>query len=103
MIFTELYDEFCTKDYNATKDYTDKDIEKAIVLHQGASIPGFPSIDSFLYLIQPKLEKLKEPAFDTLYNVHNYLENLSNKLIEKLFSRFPEVIDSIAEIANKVL
>lgn len=33
MIFNELYDEFVTHDYNATKDYTDKDIEKAIILH----------------------------------------------------------------------
>ena len=33
MIFTELYEEYVKKDYNATKDYTDKDIEKAIILH----------------------------------------------------------------------
>ena len=27
----------------------DKDIDRAIILHQGDSIPGFPSIDAFLY------------------------------------------------------
>ena len=32
-MFTELYEEFVTKNYKATKDYSDKEIEKAIVLH----------------------------------------------------------------------
>jgi len=29
------------------------DIEKAIMLHEGDTIPGFPSVDVFIYLIQP--------------------------------------------------
>ena len=33
MIFNELYEEFVKKDFKATKDYSDKEIEKAIVLH----------------------------------------------------------------------
>lgn len=52
-MFNDLYREFTANDFRATNDYSDKEIEKAIVLHQGDSIPGFPSIDSFLYLIQP--------------------------------------------------
>ncbi len=97
MMFNELYEEFVKNDFKATKDYSDKEIEKAIVLHQGDSIPGFPSIDSFLYLIQPQLEHLKDPAFDTLANIFSYLDTLSQKLVEKIFARFPSVIDEVQE------
>lgn len=84
MMFNDLYEEYGKK-HKASKCYTDKDIDRAIILHQGDSIPGFPSIDAFLYLINPLLEKLKEPAFEALTNVYNYLENLITKIIKKVF------------------
>ena len=37
----------------ATHDTTDSDIEKAIMMHEGDTIPGFPSVDVFVYLINP--------------------------------------------------
>ena len=37
----------------ATQDYSDMVIERAIVMHEGDNIPGFPSADVFYYLIQP--------------------------------------------------
>lgn len=52
-MFNDLYSEFIHENFRATNDYRNDEIEKAIILHQGDSIPGFPSIDSFLYLIQP--------------------------------------------------
>ncbi len=102
-MFNDLLKEFSGQDYRATNDYKDKDIEKAIILHQGDSIPGFPSIDAFLYLIQPQLEKLKDPALDSLQNVFLYLDSLSMKLIEKLFARFPSLVDEISETVSLVL
>ena len=47
----------------------DIDIERAIMLHEGDSIPGFPSVDVFIYLIQPQLDKLKDPALDLIQDV----------------------------------
>jgi vacuolar protein sorting-associated protein 1 len=47
--FYNLYKQLVN--YNATSEYTDADIEKAIVLHEGDTIPGFPSVDVFVYLI----------------------------------------------------
>ena len=41
-------------------------IERAIAMHEGDSIPGFTSVDVFYYLLQPQLEKLREPAIDCL-------------------------------------
>lgn len=86
--FTDLYAEFSEPSFKVTKEYSDKDIDKAIKYHQGDTIPGFPSFDAFLYLIQPQLEKLKEPAVNCLQDTFNYLELLSNRLIEKIFCRF---------------
>jgi len=103
MMFNELYEDFCTKGYKATKDYDDKYIDRAITLHQGDSIPGFPSIDAFLYLINPQLEKLRDPALECLNNAFVYLESLANQIIKKLFVRFPAMLEEITEITSHVL
>ena len=47
------------------------------MLHEGDTIPGFPSVDVFIYLIQPQLEKLREPALDLLQDVYIMLEQMA--------------------------
>lgn len=54
-MFEDLYDEESKKDFRVTADLRDEDIERAIKNHQGDSIPGFPSIHAFLYLLSPRL------------------------------------------------
>ena len=76
-MFNELYVDYAGNNYSVTKSYSDKDIEKAITLHQGDSIPGFPSFDSFLYLIVPKIDELREPALDILNEIYMHMETLS--------------------------
>jgi dynamin 1-like protein len=49
--FYSLYKNFTN--YIPTHDTTDQDIEKAIMMHEGDTIPGFPSVDVFVYLINP--------------------------------------------------
>lgn len=58
-MFEDLYDEESKKDFRVTGDLREDDIERAIKNHQGDSIPGFPSIHAFLYLLSPRLQKLK--------------------------------------------
>lgn len=54
MMFNELFfDDWLKNATKATREYSDKDIDRAIILHQGDSLPGFPSIDAFMYLINP--------------------------------------------------
>lgn len=72
----ELYEEQSNRGFKVTSDLTDDDIERAIKNHQGDSIPGFPSIHAFLYLLSPRLQKLKEPALDLLNNVYTELRKL---------------------------
>mmetsp|Transcript_13400 Transcript_13400/g.25219 ORF Transcript_13400/g.25219 Transcript_13400/m.25219 type:complete len:508 (+) Transcript_13400:508-2031(+) len=100
--FNKLLDEFIG-DYKATAEYSDLDIQKSISLHEGDSIPGFPSMDVFAYLIHPQLEKLKAPVLDCLSSVHGCLENLSQKIIERLFNRFPALIEEIGEVSSRVI
>ena len=53
-------------------------IERAIAMHEGDSIPGFPSVDVFYSLIHPQLDKLKDPALECLNDVYMQLEALCN-------------------------
>ena len=59
-----LYSEF--NNYRATQDYNDMNIQKAIQMHEGDGLPGFPSVDVFIYLINPQLEKLRDPALELI-------------------------------------
>ena len=86
MIYSYSYSK---PNYRATHEYDRAYIEKAITLHQGDSIPGFPSFDSFLYLIMPQLDKLKEPSLETLNQIFIYMDSLSNNILKKVFIRFP--------------
>ena len=101
-IFKGLLEEY-TGEYQATQSYSDADIDYAIQLHSGESIFGFPSVNVFSYLLKPKLEQLKEPCNECFSNVYSYLEMLSNKILERVFTRYPKMISSISELANKFL
>ena len=96
MGFYKLYSDL--DQMKATQEYTDMVIERAIVMHQGDSIPGFPSVDVFYYLIQPQLEKLREPALDCLNDVYAQLEGLCNMIIDRVFLRFPSLRPVIMDI-----
>lgn len=102
MLLENLYKEF-TGRYRATKDLTDIDIEKAIIMHEGDSLPGFPSVDVFVYLITPELKKLGDPALDLLSECHLYIEQLAEEIAQKVFSRFPGVVNEIMEIVSRCL
>ena len=99
--FYNLYKQFVG--YNATSEYTDSDIDRAIMLHEGDTIPGFPSVDVFVYLIQPQLEKLREPALDLLQDVYHMLEQMAQGIVDRIFMRFPALIlSSLHGILSKL-
>jgi len=100
--FKNLLEEF-TDNYRATEKYTDDYINYALTVHEGDSIPGFPSIDAFYFLLKPKLELLREPIQDCLSNVFSYLEMLSTKILERTFQRFPKIIDDMNDFVTKFL
>jgi hypothetical protein len=101
-LFKELLEDF-TGDYKATSSYTDEHIQYALTIHEGDSIPGFPSVDAFYFLLKPELEKLREPIQDCLVSIFSYLESLSAKILEKSFQRFPRIIDDVSEFVTAFL
>ena len=85
ILYKKLLEEF-TGNYKATAGYRDEDINYALTIHEGDSIPGFPSVDAFIYLLRPQLEKLKDPIEECFQEVFQYLDFLSGKILEKTFT-----------------
>ena len=102
IMYYHLFREFAMPNYRITEEYDDDLMIKAITLHEGDSIPGFPSADVFVSLMQPNLEQLKNPALDLLNDVYNYLEELAGEIQAQTFIRFPglgeEIMEKILEI-----
>lgn len=70
--FYKLYQELDS--YKATCEYDDMYMQRAIQMHEGDGLPGFPSVDVFIYLITPQLEKLRDPALELLQDSYSLLE-----------------------------
>ena len=102
VLFKKLLNEF-SGDYKATAKYTDEDVNYALTIHEGESIPGFPSIDAFYYLLRPQLELLREPINETFNEVFSYLEYLASIILEKSFARFPQIVSDVNELVNQFL
>ncbi len=83
MNFYNLYQEF--HGYKATSEYNDMHIQKAIQMHEGDGLPGFPSVDVFIYLINPQLEKLRDPAVELIQDTYGQLEAMAASIVEKIF------------------
>ena len=88
--FYQLYQEY--EGVAACSEYDDMHIQKAIQMHEGDSLPGFPSIDVFIYLINPVLEKLRDPALELIQDTYSQLENIASSIVGKIFQRFPTMI-----------
>ena len=97
----KLYKEY--DNFNVTQEYSDMAIERAIVMHEGDSIPGFPSVDLLIYLLQPQLEKIREPAMELIQDVYFQLEQLAGGIVERVFRRCPSIRPDVMDIICEVL
>ena len=101
MQFYSLYSEFET--FNATQEYSDMSIERAIAMHEGDSIPGFPSVDVLQYLIAPQLDKLRDPALELIQDSYVQLEALAASIVDRIFMRVPTLRPEIMDIIVQCL
>lgn len=99
--FYKLYQEL--DGFQATQEYNDGDIETAIRMHEGDGLPGFPSVDVFIYLINPQLEKLRDPALELIQDTYQQLEMIAHGIVDKIFQRFPSMIPEVMDLIVKVL
>jgi dynamin 1-like protein len=72
-------------------------------MHEGDGLPGFPSVDVFIYLINPQLERLRDPALELIQDTYQQLEQLASQIVDKIFQRFPTLIPTIMEIIVNVI
>ncbi|SBT35865.1 dynamin-like protein, putative [Plasmodium ovale wallikeri] len=100
-IFNELLDEYVGK--NVTTELSDNDIDDAICLHEGDSLPGFPSPDTFEFLILPHLKKICTPVFNCLDKVSQTLEILSQKIANRVLNRFPQLSEQVLDLSQTIL
>lgn len=101
MSFYNLYQDY--DNFRACSEYNDMHIQKAIQMHEGDGLPGFPSVDVFIYLITPQLEKLRDPALELIQDSYAQLELIAHTIVEKIFQRFPSLIPEIMDIIIKSL
>ncbi|KJP85844.1 hypothetical protein AK88_04492 [Plasmodium fragile] len=100
-IFNEFLDEYVGK--NVTSELSDNDIDDAICLHEGDSLPGFPSPDTFEFLILPHLKKINAPVFNCLDKVSQTLEILSQKIANRVLVRFPALSEQVLDLSQTIL
>jgi hypothetical protein len=101
--FNELFIEEMSLKYKASKKYGDTDIKTALRLHMGNNLPGFTSADAFQSLINPLLQKLKDPAMTLLEEVHAIMEQICVHYINETFMRFPMFISEVTDAALTIL
>lgn len=100
--FRNIFNDF-TGDYNCADDYEDDYIKMSIKSHQGDQISGFPSMECFRSLLVPQLAKLKDPIYTVLDEIYQELIELAGQLNNKVFQRFPELLNIVTEITNNKL
>ncbi|SBS99850.1 dynamin-like protein, putative [Plasmodium malariae] len=100
-IFNEFLDEYVGR--NVTTELSDYDIDDAICLHEGDSLPGFPSPDTFEFLILPHLKKIYAPVFNCLDKVSQTLDILSQKIANRVLIRFPKLSEQVLDLSQAIL
>ncbi|ORM40718.1 Vacuolar protein sorting-associated protein 1 [Babesia sp. Xinjiang] len=99
-IFNELLEPFIMQ--KVFDQLTDVEIDQAIQMHEGDSLPGFPSPDTFEYLILPQLQKLVPPAVECLERVQQTLDLLAMKVAQRIFARFPLLYEKVLALSQKI-
>lgn len=83
-------------------EVSDEAIDRVIRIHQGDTVPGFPSIDAFTYLISPLIEELREPVELCVSQIDTYLRVVATEIVNKVFLRFPDMAEAVCDIVEKL-
>jgi len=86
-----------------TAEMSDDDIDRAIRVHEGDSLPGFPSPDTFEFLALPHLQKISIPAVECVHNVASALDVLAQRLAHAVFRRFPKMAEACLGMTQNII
>lgn len=102
MLFNKLYNNYIMN-YKASAVYRDSEIEKTVAMHSGNTLPGYISMDCFLALSNPLLEKMRSPAIELLENINSVLKTCGSRLIGKSFHKHSYLKEILAGLYNELL
>jgi len=100
-IFEGFFSEYTKPGFKVCDEYKDEDIKKAIDFYHGDAIPGFPSFDSFLYLVDPMLKKLNYPIINMLKECTKIIESIGSEMIRLVFGKFIRLQEIIMRIFSE--
>jgi len=86
-----------------TAEMSDDDIDRAIRMHEGDSLPGFPSPDTFEFLALPHLNKIAIPSVECVHNVASALDLLAQRMAQAVFRRFPKLAEVALEMTQNII
>jgi len=95
-----LHSLYMDEDYNSLFEavsYTDEEIANTIRNHNSISLEGFITGNAFKILVCDRLKYLEDPAYDTFQKIQEALQTASITLLDKHFSRLPELKTKVEE------
>lgn len=102
ILFNNLYKTYINK-YRASMSYSDREMNKIISMYSGNTLPGFVSMDCYVALVSPLLEKLRLPALELLEKVFQILRSTGSSIINETFNKMISVKNVLILLFNDVL
>lgn len=100
-IMNDFLVDFC--ETKITSNMSDDDIDRAIRLHEGDSLPGFPSPDTFEFLALPHLQQLSIPSVECVHDVSSALDILAQRMAHAVFRRFPRMAEAVLTMTQNII
>merc|ERR1719253_296411 len=86
-----------------TNEMSDEDIERAVRMHEGDSLPGFPSPDTFEFLALPHLSKIISPSVECVNAVSGALDHMAQRISQVVLRRFPALANVALEMTTNII
>jgi len=90
-------------EHSITSDMQDSDIERAVRMHEGDSLPGFPSPDTFEFLALPHLSKIISPSVECVNAVSGALDHMAARISQVVLRRFPALANVALEMTTNII
>lgn len=98
----DLLSEYFNNGYRISDDFSDEYIQHAITTYQGENLPGFYSFDSFIFLINPKLQLLSTPTLTLLDEVKQQVEEKGLAIIDFFVGKYGALASACKDIFSKL-
>ena len=102
ILFNNLYKSY-VHNFNASMQYKDSEIEKTVNMYAGDTLPGFLSVDCFVALLSPLLEKLRVPGLELLEKIYLILKTSGSNILNETFGKMVSIRGELIRLFNQIL